>query len=266
MNAAKQDCPPRLDLAAWASTAATMAAPSSSMHTHVQSCPKCSRYVQELQDARQELLGPDPAWTSRNAARTILATAEARKRSRTGWRWAWPVAALPAAALVGLFVMSGRNVPDNGAEAITAAGSVRTKGSLALAIVSKRGEALFPISDGDEVLAGDRLRFEYTQAQPGFLMVFSVDDQGTVSPYYDDDRLKSVPVTAGSRIALPGSVELDDHKGVERVFALWSPQPLEGGAVQAAVNQALAQAGGNVANVVKLPVQAQQTSVLLRRP
>jgi len=220
------------------------------------------------------LLGGDPARASLNAARSILQAAEQRRSSWFTWNWKlmWPVAMLPAAALVGVFAIVDRTPEATGASvamnenAQVAATSVRTKGSFALTIVCKRGDSLSTIADGESVREGDRLRFEYSQSQTGFVMVFSVDDSGKIFPYYDEASLASVAAVAGNQVALPGSIELDAHKGLERVFALWSQTPLPGETVRAAVAEAVAKAGGDLRQVQKLSVGAEQTSYLLTRP
>lgn len=264
MTVANQQCPSRLELAAWAAEAGGRPADvNEPVAPHVAGCSRCQAHLRELDEARKELLGPDPARASQNAARLILAAAQARKAPRFGWRFVFSVAALPAAALLALVVLPSEQPVSESAAAVD---TIRTKGAFALSIVSKRGEALERLGDGDEAKAGDRLRFAYTQVRSGHLMVFSVDDGGAISPYYDESRLHSVPVAAGSQVTLPGSVELDDHKGLERIYALWAPQPIDGASVQAAVRKALSQAGGDVARMGKLTVGAEETSVLLRRP
>jgi len=220
------------------------------------------------------LLGDDPSRASLNAARSILQAAEQRRSSWWKWNWKlmWPVAMLPAAALVGVFAIVDRTPNNSGVSvamnesAQVAATSVRTKGSFSLTIVCKRGDSMSTIADGESVREGDRLRFEYTQTQPGFVMVFSVDDSGKIFPYYDEASLASVAAVAGNQVALPGSIELDAHKGLERVFALWSETPLAGETVRSAVAEALAKAGGDLRQVQKLSVGAEQTSYLLTRP
>lgn len=268
-------CPSKFDLAHWAAEhALSQEKPADTVAQHVSACGRCQAYVEELSEARQMLLGDDPARASLNAARTILQAAEQRKSSWFNWNWKllWPVAMLPAAALIGVFAIVDRTPQSTGASvalnetAQVAATSVRTKGSFALTIVCKRGDAMTTLADGENVREGDRLRFEYTQSKPGFVMVFSVDDSGKIFPYYDEASLQSVAAVAGNQVALPGSIELDAHKGLERVFALWSETPLDGQSVRAAVAEALAKAGGDLHQVQKLSVGSEQTSYLLNRP
>ena len=275
MNAMNTACPSKFDLAHWAAQHATPQNNSAdTVAQHIPGCARCHAYVEELSEARQMLLGDDPARASLNAARSILQAAEHRRSSWFNWNWKlmWPVAMLPAAALVGVFAIVDRTPENTGGSVAmnettqVAATSVRTKGSFALTIVCKRGDSMSTIADGESVREGDRLRFEYTHPQPGFVMVFSVDDAGKIFPYYDESSLASVAAVAGNQVALPGSIELDAHTGIERVFALWSQTPLSGETVRAAVSEGLAKAGGDLRQVQKLSVDAEQTSYLLNRP
>jgi hypothetical protein len=145
---------------------------------------------------------------------------------------------------------------------------VRAKGGLAFEVYAKRGDRVFRVEDGADLLAGDRLRFAYTKPAAGHLMVFGVDDRGELFPYYEDGKLVSIAVAAGAQVMLPGSVELDAHKGWERVFAVWSEAAPDATAVRAAVREALAGAGGDLRKVTRLGLgpEIEQASVLLRRP
>jgi hypothetical protein len=98
------------------------------------------------------------------------------------------------------------------------------------------------------------------------LLVFGVDDAGRLFPYYRDDALAGVIAPPGSEVMLPESVELDDHHGWERVFAVWTPDTLGQDAIRTAVAQALAAVEGDIRQAARLPVQAEQVSFLLRRP
>jgi hypothetical protein len=65
---------------------------------------------------------------------------------------------------------------------------------------------------------------------------------------------------------LPESVELDDHHGWERIFAIWTPAPLGEDAIRSAVAAALAGVQGDIRQTSRLPLEAEQVSFLLRRP
>jgi hypothetical protein len=262
-----RDCVPHLELLRWEAKPEAERSPEAS--NHLRTCARCAAALAELESARQELLGGDPQAQSLAAARAILAQVAERRR-RAWWRLVVPLTITPvaAAAMVLLMVTRGAPAPDttvSGAASHTA-GTVRAKGALLVEAFCKRGESVFPVKDGDDFVAGDRLRFAYTKDQAGMLLVFGVDDTGRLFPYYRDDALAGVTAPPGSEVMLPESVELDDHRGWERVFAIWTPDTLGQDAIRTAVAQALAAVDGDVRQVARLPVQAEQVSFLLRRP
>lgn len=252
-----QTCPSRYQLAAFdAGDARTPA-----LASHVGSCARCGGVLAELAESRRDLLGEDPTFASTQAARRILAAADERRAARRSrWLPRWVgLAVLPAAAAL-VLVLSTRQMvtpPDS---------SNRTKGALVMEVFCKRGDSVFAVNEGADFFPGDRLRFAYTKDQPGFLTVFSVDDTGQISPYYRDAVLGSVQVGAGAKVMLPESVELDSHRGWERIFALWSPRPVDDDAIRRAVSGALASADGDVRRAGRLDIEAEQVSYLLRRP
>jgi hypothetical protein len=123
-----------------------------------------------------------------------------------------------------------------------------------------------PVSDGQDFLEGDRLRFAYTSDRAGYLQVFGVDDQGKIFPYYPETTLEGFHVEAGAKIFLPDSVQLDDHQGWERIYALWSETQLADNVVRRAVVTGLAAVENDIRRVTALDLPVEQVSLLLRRP
>ena len=263
------DCVGRLELARW--EAKSEVERSTDAAAHVRTCDRCAAALAELVSARQELLGSDPERQSLAAARAILARASERRR-RAWWRLLVPLTLTPVAATAMVLLVVTRFSPGPPAlDKISGAtmrvpGAVRSKGALLVEAFCKRGDSVFPVKDGDDFLVGDRLRFAYTKDQPGVLLVFGVDDSGRVFPYYRDDALAGVTAPAGAEVMLPESVELDDHRGWERVFALWTPAVVGEDVVRGAVADALAACKGDIRQAASLPVEAEQVSFLLRRP
>ena len=262
-----RDCVSHLELLRWEARPEAERSPDAS--DHLRTCARCAAALAELELARQELLGVDPHAQSLVAARAILARVAERRR-KAWWRFVVPLALTPvaAAAMLLLLVTRGAPAPDTtvSGAARHVAGTVRAKGALLVEAFCKRGDSVFPVKDGDDFVAGDRLRFAYTKDQAGVLLVFGVDDAGRLFPYYRDDALAGVIAPPGSEVMLPESVELDDHHGWERVFAVWTPDTLGQDAIRTAVAQALAAVEGDIRQAARLPVQAEQVSFLLRRP
>jgi hypothetical protein len=252
-------CPSRLALSHWEAT--PEGERPAELGSHLHGCVHCSAVIEDISSARALLLGSDPAEISRRAARTILAAARERTRKRRWLQWLAPVLLVPAAAA--LLLVAKPALVDRG-EGLLAGGAV--KGELVVETYCKRGSRVFPAQDGQEFLAGDRLRFAYTNARSGYLLVFAVDDRGAVFPYYPEVALVGTFAEAGARVLLPGSVELDGHQGWERIFALWSETQVRDDVVRSAIAAALARMGNDIRRVTTLDLPVEQVSMLLRRP
>lgn len=249
-------CPSRYELARY-EAAGPGAAQEPSIAAHVGRCDRCGGVLAELGEARGELLGRDPAEASRRAAARIMAEVAERRARR--WRFRWlPIGLAPVAAAFALFAL--RPVAHE-----VASSGTRVKGPLVVEAYCKRDNQVFPVTSGADYVAGDRLRFAYSKGEPGFLMVFGVDDTGQVFPYYQEATLAGLEVRAGAKVMLPESVELDGHHGWERVYALWSPRPIAEDAVRAAVSSALG-AAGDIRKADRLDLGVEQVSYLLHRP
>jgi len=253
------DCPSRLELSRW--EAHPEPERPAELVAHVQGCGRCSAVLEDIASARSLLLGANPAEASARAARNIMEVVQQRRSRRRWLRFLAPVFLVPAAAALLLVVRPELRSHGQGRGTENS-----IKGGLIVETYCKRGDTVFPAVDGTDFLAGDRLRFAYSSDRPGFLLVFGVDDQGRVFPYYDENALSGVRVEAGAHVFLPGSVELDNHKGWERVFALWAEAQFVDDVVRAAAGAALSLADSDIRRVTALDLPVQQVSMLLRRP
>jgi hypothetical protein len=252
-------CPSRLELSRW--EAHSEPERPAEFVAHVAGCARCSAVLEDISSARALLLGADPAAASARAARNILEMVEQRRSTRRWLRFLAPVFLVPAAAALLLVARPAVHSHGEGDRAGTA-----NKGGLIVETYCKRGDKVFPAVEGGDYVEGDRLRFAYSHDRPGFLLVFGVDDQGRVFPYYEEQSLVGVRVEPGARVFLPGAVELDNHKGWERVFALWSETQFSDDVVRAAARAALSAVDSDVRRISALDLPVQQVSMLLRRP
>lgn len=250
-------CPSRLELSRW--EAHPEPERPAELVSHVCRCGRCSAVLDDISAARSLLLGADPAEARVRAARNILEVVRQRQSKRRWLRWLVPAFLVPAAAA--LLLVARPIVRGAGDRAETA-----IKGELIVETYCKRGDKVFPAVEGGDFLAGDRLRFAYSHGRPGYLLVFGVDDQGKVFPYYEEHTLVGAHVEAGAHVFLPGSVELDNHKGWERVFALWAETQFADDVVRTAVGAALSAADSDIRRMTALDLPVQQVSMLLRRP
>lgn len=250
-------CPSRLELSRW--EAEPEHARPADLASHVGSCDRCAAIFADLENARSLLLGADPEAVSTRAARAILETVGKRRSRRRFLRFLAPALLVPAAAALLLAVKPALLSSDRGAQG-------EVKGELIVETYLKRDGVVRPASDGQDFLPGDRLRFAYTSGRAGYLVVFGVDDQGKIFPYYPETTLEGFYVSAGARIFLPGSVELDDHQGWERIYFLWSEDQLADDVVRRSVAVGLAAVENDIQRATALDLPVEQVSLLLRRP
>ena len=81
----------------------------------------------------------------------------------------------------------------------------------------------------------DRIRFVVNPAGGKYLLVVSRDGAGAISVYYPFGEQKSALVASNTKSELPGSVELDGTLGNERLFAIFSNEPVNASTVESAL-------------------------------
>lgn len=186
----------------------------------------------------------------------------------------WPLAAVAAGAaclVLGLWVGrqwareawgEARRVVEQ--RAPLDAPYVGLKGGPGLQVWARRGEAVFEVGEGTRLREGDRVRFAPRLPGPGYVMILSVDAHGQVSlhhPHGGERALELRPPLSAA--ALAGSVELDESRGPERIFLLFSTADFERAAVERAARDGLA-AQGSVEALRALPLaDIEQTSLLI---
>jgi hypothetical protein len=138
-------------------------------------------------------------------------------------RWTWWIAAPALAAAAVVLVVIAR--PRDGDE-------ITIKGEAAWQIYASRGDKQFRVRDGTVLAAGDRIRFVVTPSGAPYLMIASVDGTGSASIYYPYDGTKSARIASDRTTELEGSIVLDAAPGPERVFAIFSSEPLAADAIR----------------------------------
>ena len=252
-------CPSRLELSHW--EAEPEVARLEEITSHVGTCARCTAMVSDIESSRSLLLGADPALASARAARSILETVRQRRDKSRRLRLVFQALLVPAAAALLLAVSPSLW------DSMRGGFDTRSvKGGLIVETYVRHDERVRLAADDQEFFEGDRLRFAYSVPKAGYLLVFGVDDQGAIFPYYDENALAWIPVEAGAHVLLPGSVELDAHQGWERVYALWSEAEIADDVVRTAVSKGLAAAENDIRRVTTLDLPVEQVSLLLRRP
>jgi hypothetical protein len=224
------------------------------LRTHVDACAECTKRVQALEQARASFLRRrDPI----QFARVVVARREAASRARPRLPGRWASLALAAAAAV-CFLWVRRDAPD----------AIRLKGGRSLQAFVQRDGRPVALEDGQPLKEGDRLAFTYSLSEARHLLLLSIDDTGAITRYYPVDADHGALAPA-ARAQLPLGVELDAHRGEERLVALFSREPLDEARAKDALRNALraAQAQGRgIASMTTLAVPAEQASVWFKKP
>jgi hypothetical protein len=137
-----------------------------------------------------------------------------------------PVLAVGAAALmfVDAGMLSRALRPSSGESS-----GLGIKGGPGFQIFVRHGGAdgqVAPVKGGERLAPGDEIRFVAVPAEKKHLLVASIDGRGKVSVYFPFGGSQSGKLDQGGRMELPGSVVLDDAPGPERIFAVFSDEPV----------------------------------------
>ena len=215
---------------------------------HLDSCERCRERLVEWEQADQKF-GQEvfPA--------TEEKVVERLSKSRTGFFQFFTYPRLAAASAVVLAVVLAVALWHPGEHESTYIG---IKGTLGLEVYCHRAGQVFRVNPGDQLLPEDRIRFAVSTPGAGHVIVVSVDRQGEVSLFYPMGPI------AGGRTELEGSTILDQSQGPERIFVVFSEEAFDFGAVEAAVERGLKEAGG-VESLKKLPLELAQNSLLIHK-
>ncbi len=185
---------------------------SAEVTAHVPACAECRAYVASLEHGGEAFLALRPPEQFLRKLERREATAAASRRP-----WLFGIGAALVAGLA-FFVVQP---PD------TSSG-VRTKGAPFGVVYLRHGADTPQVVGPDARLqAGDALRFFYEAPQPGHLLVIDLDSTGKASVFVPFDGTHSLPISAGSKEMLPGSVVLDAAPGEEWLVAVYSKGRLE---------------------------------------
>lgn len=157
--------------------------------------------------------------------------AEAEQAAPRQQRWGW-MALAAAAGVIAIGVVMLRPPSGDGIGA-------QVKGGVTVQLAVRRDGQVQPHRLGTPLHAGDQVRVSVDDPQGGYLTVF-IEDAQTVDRLYDPDELGHL---SPGRHTLPGSIELDDTAGRERLYVLLSPTPPDVTAWQAALETARRDAG-----------------------
>ncbi|HEY1812930.1 MAG TPA: DUF4384 domain-containing protein [Kofleriaceae bacterium] len=177
---------------------------------HLAACARCRGDLEAAQALREH-------FTAHVLSRTLPV-----RRRRPVWPWFALPALAAAIALVAIIVRPSHRAAEP---------ELAIKGDAAWQVFANRDGQTFAVHDGTELAPGDRIRFAVIPDGARYLLVASIDGAGVASIYYPYDGAESAAIPAGDRVELPGSIVLDAAPGPERVFAVFSDEPIGATAV-----------------------------------
>lgn len=224
---------------------------------HVGGCPACAARVASLRSARSDFLRSRPT-------RPFLESLERRARADPGLeprllgRLHALVGSLSGASgrrrggpAVGLALVSGLALAGAAMvlvvpEPLNRGTEIRLKGSpragLRLLAAPPGASVALPLGDEARLEPGAILRFEVDLESEGYLTLLNIDDHGRITRYFPAPGERPTKMPPGRGQILPGSIELDDFIGRERLFLVISEAGDSEGVLEAALADAFEKA------------------------
>jgi hypothetical protein len=178
---------------------------------------------------------PRPLRDRRPAAVARLA-AGPRRPPAARW-WGLLAAAAAIVATVAAFALSRA---EEGEDPLVAKGpdtavigAARASDAIHLGVL--RDGVTFRAASGDELRAGDLVRFFYSADTGGYVALFHLSADHEVATLYPTAGAASVPIAAGRELPLDGGATLDGADACEWVIGVFSDVPLDLAASRAAL-------------------------------
>ncbi|MCK6546453.1 DUF4384 domain-containing protein [Myxococcota bacterium] len=244
-----------LEEVAFAPTLAT-----AELTAHLAECAACSAEVTALRAERAEF---NRALPPRVFAAKLFERADAERTPPLTARllaWLRPAVAVCAIGLGALTISRALTPAEDPAILLKGDTDVRLT-----VLVSRGGAAARPLAPSEALRAGDLLRFAVDAPKRGHVVVANLDARGRFSLYAPARPGETLVVEAGANQVLPGSIELDDFVGAERIFVLFSERPIDPAAVERALVDAYAGAKGDLAALPRPRLDAHVASVSITK-
>ena len=148
-------------------------------------------------------------------------------------RWLWfALPALAAAAMAFLLIVVAAPRNHSTTRDGRADDELRVKGGATWHVFANHRGHTFAVRDGAVLAAGDQIEFVVYPHGARYVIIGSVDGAGTASIYYPYAGNQSAPID-GEGVELAGSIVLDAAPGPERLYALFSDDPISADVVRA---------------------------------
>lgn len=233
------------------------------LRVHVAACDTCGTRRRALEAARVRFLAAHPPL---DFARSVVEHAS-RPEPTAGRRWyarAGVGLAIAAITVLGLVAVVGLvlgRVPG-----IAYLDALRRPTGLTFEAVAPLAGGVHAVQNGDAVASGE-LRFVYSIERPQHLLLLGIDDGGSIAKYFPAHAAAG-PLPAAERATLPITLPIGTRGGRERLYALFSDQPLDEVAARAALTRAFSSAdetGAGIPAMGNVEVSARQITLWFRR-
>jgi hypothetical protein len=145
----------------------------------------------------------------------------------------------PASSSTGTAEAPVATAPENAASQVslplaapsiaTEAGSeIRAKGDAVALSIHRQGQGRAErLTSGDTVRPHDLLQISLEARKSVFACVLSLDATGNITAHLPEVSASAIAMEPGKRMVLPHAYELDDSRGFERFWLIWSDRPFE---------------------------------------
>jgi len=225
---------------------------------HLEACAECRGHLDSLQRSARHFELHVRARTEER----VLAALDRRVPSPSRRR-RWELMTLGFVAAAAALLVVARVTPRQPAAADA---DLRWKGDASLTVFRRHAGAVSILSDGTRVDPGDGLQFTADPAGHHWLLVVSIDAGGHATVYLPYGGSTSAPIDPGRRFQDTGSITLDDTRGPERIFALFSDRPIAADDATRALTEIGRRGAEAIRSTRHLPIAAEvQTSLLLEK-
>jgi hypothetical protein len=236
----KAACPSSLKLSLSLVEAELSPKERAEIEAHLSGCARCRERLEELRRERRDLYDRIPR----------LELQEARPRPR--WRPALAAACACLLLAIGAWLFWGDE---------DRPGGVAFKGEApAVSFRVERQGRVFEGRAHMRLQPGDRVRFAYSLGEDAYLLIVNLDGAGKATVYYPPGGGDSLQVRAGQEVFLPGSIRLDEYLGPERIFAVFTREPLNASDVESAADREWKRVK-DIEKLEILPVEGYQVTI-----
>lgn len=241
--------PPRHQLEALLADSVRVAR-ASELRAHLAVCERCSERLRNMEEARA-------AFTREHSASDFARRVMTSRRPPRRHKYVWAAAGCGALALAAAVLLMLRDHSE---------AAIRYRGAaVSMQAYVQHGTGVHVLHDGDVLAGGTQLAFAYTLSEPQHLLLFGMDDAGTLTRYFPDGSIaQSSALPAGAKRQLPVGIELDARPGRERLIALFSTEPLDQDAARGALESTWRQMrarGKSIREPFELALPAKQISL-----